>query len=178
MRLWLSQESEHLNLIFLFTFISPSSVKCSMPVLPAEASSATTREATTAPATTEAAASATTTATTAEAAATTAATTSTAETTTTASTAATAATETSSATATTASSTAPAGLLDLGGSRGRLGLREELLERKELLAGDVELVANLEGSSLDALGRLDGEVDLVDGTENFVDLANGSLHHS
>lgn len=68
-----------------------------------------------------------------------------------------------------------AGTLDLGGTWGRLRLRQELLQWQELLGSDVELVALFEGSGLDALGGLNGEVNLVNGSEDFVDLANGSL---
>lgn len=44
-----------------------------------------------------------------------------------------------------------------------------------LHAIDVELVARLETRGLDSLGGLDGEEELVDGSEDLVDLANGSL---
>jgi hypothetical protein len=50
-----------------------------------------------------------------------------------------------------------------------------LLKRKKLVSSNVDLVARLEGCRNNALLRLDGEVDLVNGTENFVDLANRGL---
>lgn len=50
-----------------------------------------------------------------------------------------------------------------------------LLERKQLVAGDEDLVTSLEGSSDNTLLGLHGEVHLVDGAENLVDLADGSL---
>lgn len=99
-------------------------------------------------------------------------------TTTTAATKTTAAPGGSPATTTGAAASTPStsGLLDLGdGSRRGLGLGQEPLERQELLLGDVEAVAGLEGAGLDALGRLDSEEDLVQGTKDLVDLADGSL---
>lgn len=81
--------------------------------------------------------------------------------------------------ATTASTTTAAttgGLLDLRhGSGGRLGLGQEPLEREQLLGRDVEAVAGLEGGGLDALGRLDREVDLVERAEDLVDLPHRGL---
>jgi hypothetical protein len=54
-------------------------------------------------------------------------------------------------------------------------LQNVLLKRKKLISSDVDLVARLEGCRDNALLRLDGEVDLVDGPENFVDLTNRGL---
>lgn len=65
--------------------------------------------------------------------------------------------------------------LRLGRTGRGLGLGQELLERQQLLGGNVELVALLEGGGLDALGGLDGEEDLVDGAEHLVDFADGRL---
>jgi hypothetical protein len=50
-----------------------------------------------------------------------------------------------------------------------------LLERKQLVTGNENLVTSLEGSSDNTLLGLHGEVHLVDGAENLVDLADGSL---
>lgn len=74
-----------------------------------------------------------------------------------------------------AASAATRRLLDLGRSRRGLGPGQELLEREELLGANEELVAGLERGGLDALGRFYGEVDLVDGAEHLVDLADGRL---
>jgi hypothetical protein len=57
----------------------------------------------------------------------------------------------------------------------RLGLGKELLDRKELITTNIDLVAGLEGRRDDPFLGLDGEVYLVDRAENFVDLANGCL---
>lgn len=81
----------------------------------------------------------------------------------------------SAATTSSTTSTGAGGLLDLGRTRGRLGLRKETVEGQELVAADVELVAGLEGLGLDAILGLDGEVDLVQRAEDFVDFANGRL---
>ena len=54
-------------------------------------------------------------------------------------------------------------------------MQNVLLKRKKLVSSNVDLVARLKGCRNNALLRLDGEVDLVDGTENFVDLANRGL---
>jgi len=78
-------------------------------------------------------------------------------------------------TTTTTAGTAAGRLLDLGRSRRGLGPGQELLEREELLRANEELVAGLERSGLDALGRFYGKVDLVDGAEHLVDLADGCL---
>lgn len=78
--------------------------------------------------------------------------------------------------ATTTSSTASTGgLLDLGRTGGGLRLGKEPVEGQELVAANVELVAGLEGLGLDAFLGLDGEVDLVQGTADLVDLADGCL---
>jgi hypothetical protein len=61
---------------------------------------------------------------------------------------------------------------------GRTKTREDknvLLQREQLVAADEDLVTGLERGRDNALLGLDGEVHLVDGSENFVDLANGSL---
>ena len=81
----------------------------------------------------------------------------------------------SAATTSSTTSTGAGGLLDLGRTRGRLGLRKETVEGQELVAADVELVAGLEGLGLDAILGLDGEVDLVQGTADFIDFTDGSL---
>lgn len=57
----------------------------------------------------------------------------------------------------------------------RLGFGDEALKGQQFVAGQVKLVAGLEASGLDALGGFDGKVDLVDGAENLVDLANIGL---
>jgi hypothetical protein len=54
-------------------------------------------------------------------------------------------------------------------------MQNVLLKRKKLVSSNVDLVARLEGCRNNALLRLDGKVDLVNGTENFVDLANRGL---
>jgi hypothetical protein len=53
-----------------------------------------------------------------------------------------------------------------------LRLGQELLEGKELVAANVDLVASLEAGSVDAVTGLDGEVDLVQRAEDLVDLAD------
>lgn len=50
-----------------------------------------------------------------------------------------------------------------------------LLQREELVASNVHLIARLEGGCDNAFLGLDGKVHLVDGTENLIDLANRSL---
>lgn len=50
-----------------------------------------------------------------------------------------------------------------------------LFQRQELVTTNVELVACLERGGLDAFLWLDGEVDLVDRSQDLVDLADGSL---
>jgi hypothetical protein len=50
-----------------------------------------------------------------------------------------------------------------------------LLQREQLVTADEDLVTRLERGSDNALLGLDGEVHLVDGTQNLVDLADGSL---
>lgn len=50
-----------------------------------------------------------------------------------------------------------------------------LLQGKQLVAADKHLVTGLEGCGDDTLLGLDGEVDLVDRTQDLVDLANGGL---
>jgi hypothetical protein len=57
-------------------------------------------------------------------------------------------------------------------------MQNVLLKWKKLVSSNIDLVARLEGCRDNALLRLDGEVDLVDGTENFVDLADRSLMKS
>lgn len=52
-----------------------------------------------------------------------------------------------------------------------------LLKREELVSSNVNLVTGLEGSCDNALLGLDGEVDLVDGSKNLVDLADRSLEN-
>jgi hypothetical protein len=49
------------------------------------------------------------------------------------------------------------------------------VERQQLVAANVELVAGLERLGLDALLGLDCEVDLVQRAADLVDLANGCL---
>lgn len=66
-------------------------------------------------------------------------------------------------------------LLHLGRTWRGLGLGQELLERQKLVASNVELVAILERSRLDALLRLDGEEDLVEWAKDLVDFADGRL---
>lgn len=50
-----------------------------------------------------------------------------------------------------------------------------LLKRKKLVSSNVELVAGLERSGDDSLLGLDGEVNLVDRAQNFINLSNRSL---
>lgn len=50
-----------------------------------------------------------------------------------------------------------------------------LVQRKQLVTANVELVALLEGLGLDAFGRLNGKVDLCDGSKDLVDLSDGCL---
>lgn len=56
-----------------------------------------------------------------------------------------------------------------------LGLGEEALEGEELIRGDEDLVVNLEGGGNHAVLELDGEVELVHGTQDLVDLADLGL---
>jgi hypothetical protein len=79
------------------------------------------------------------------------------------------------AAATTSSTAGTSGLLDLGCTGSGLGLGKEPVEGQEFVAADVELVAGLEGLGLNAFLGLNGEVDLVQGTANLVDLADGCL---
>jgi hypothetical protein len=72
----------------------------------------------------------------------------------------------------TTGTTSTSRLLDLGRTGVGLGLGQELLEGKELVAANVNLVTSLEAGSMDAITRLDGEVDLVQRAENFIDLAD------
>lgn len=161
----------------LFSF--PSS-EC-LPAAPAEAATTTTTATSTTTAETAAAtaaASSTAKAAAAETAATPAEAATTAGRTAATSPAETAAATTTADRATSASAetaTATAGLLDLGCSRWGLGPGQELLEREELLRADEELVAWLEAGRLDALAGFYGEVYLVDGAEDLVDLADGCL---
>ena len=53
-----------------------------------------------------------------------------------------------------------------------------LLEREQLISANVDLVTSLEGSSDNTVLGLHGEVDLVDRTENFVDLADLGLYRT
>src|SRR5690242_17773772 len=80
-------------------------------------------------------------------------------------------------TATSGSSTATSagGLLNLSRARGGLGLGQEPVEGQGLVAANVELVAGLKGLGLDAFLGLDGEIDLVQGAANLVNLADGCL---
>jgi len=55
------------------------------------------------------------------------------------------------------------------------GFWKELLKWEKLIASDVELVAGFEGGCLDAFSRLDGEVNLIDRSQNLVNLADGCL---
>ena len=50
-----------------------------------------------------------------------------------------------------------------------------LLQREELVTADEDLVTRLEGSRDNALLGLDGEVHLVDGTEDLVNLTDLGL---
>jgi len=50
-----------------------------------------------------------------------------------------------------------------------------LLQRKQLITANKHLVAGLERSCDNSLLGLDGEVHLVDRTQNLVDLADGRL---
>lgn len=66
----------------------------------------------------------------------------------------------------------------LSSRNGPRGLREGkdiLLQRKELVTTNEDLVASLEGFALNTLGGLNGEVDLVDGSEDLVNLADLGL---
>lgn len=75
---------------------------------------------------------------------------------------------------------------------GRLGLGKEpirvsdvrpynvgciLLQWKKLVSANVDLVTGLEGGRDNALLGFDGEVHLVDGTQDLVDLADRRLFH-
>lgn len=71
-----------------------------------------------------------------------------------------------------AGTTSTSRLLDLGRTGVGLGLGQELLEGKELVAADVDLVAGLEAGGVDAVTGLDGEVDLVQRAKDLVDLAD------
>lgn len=64
-------------------------------------------------------------------------------------------------------------LLDLGRTWWGLGLRQEFLQRQQLVATNEELVTGLETRRLDPFLRLDGEIQLVDRPEDLVDLAHG-----
>lgn len=74
-----------------------------------------------------------------------------------------------------ASTASTSRLLDLGGTWWGLGLGQELLEREELVAANVDLVASLKAGGVDAVAGLDGEVDLVQRAEDLVDLADLGL---
>lgn len=50
-----------------------------------------------------------------------------------------------------------------------------LLQRQELVTADEDLVTRLEGCTLDSLLGLDGKVNLVDGAEDLVNLADLGL---
>ena len=56
-----------------------------------------------------------------------------------------------------------------------LGLGQEPLDGEELLSGDVDLVALLEGARDHALAHLDGEVNLVDRAKDLIHTANDRL---
>lgn len=58
------------------------------------------------------------------------------------------------------------------------GCRNILLQRKKLVAADVDLVTSLERSRDNAFLRLHGEVDLVDGAKNLIDLTDRGLRAS
>lgn len=47
-----------------------------------------------------------------------------------------------------------------------------LLKRKKLISSNEELVSGLERRCLDPILRFDGKVDLVQGTEDFIDFAD------
>lgn len=53
-----------------------------------------------------------------------------------------------------------------------LGLGEEALEGEELIGGDKDLVVGLERGGDHAVLELDGEVELVHGAQDLVDLAD------
>jgi len=78
-------------------------------------------------------------------------------------------------TTTTAGASSAASRLGLLGTTDDLGLGKEALEGEELLAANEDLVAIAEASGDDAGLGLDGEVDLVNGAENLVDLADERL---
>ena len=54
-------------------------------------------------------------------------------------------------------------------------LRQEALQRQQLLGVDVQFVTRLEGRAGDAVGALDAEVDLLDRAEDLVHLADVRL---
>lgn len=54
-------------------------------------------------------------------------------------------------------------------------IEDILLQGKQLVATDEDLVTRLERSCDNAFLGLDGEVNLVDGTQDLIDLANWSL---
>lgn len=77
----------------------------------------------------------------------------------------------SSASSSSASSASSLGLLDTS----HLGLGQESLQRQQLIAANVELVARLERTGLETLAGLDGEHDVVHGAQDLVDLADLGL---
>lgn len=61
------------------------------------------------------------------------------------------------------------------GPRGQSEEKNVLLQREELVTANEDLVASLEGFALNTLGGLDGEVDLVDRSEDLVNLTDLGL---
>jgi len=57
----------------------------------------------------------------------------------------------------------------------RLRLRQELLQRQELISPNVELVPLFEGLRLDALLGLNSEENAVQRSEDLIDLTNRRL---
>lgn len=80
------------------------------------------------------------------------------------------------------SSNIPGGPLGLGRNLSHLSIHfssqidmVSLFQGQQLVAANVELVSLFERCRLDTFLRLDGKVDLVDGSQNFVHFAYGRL---
>jgi hypothetical protein len=63
----------------------------------------------------------------------------------------------------------------MSGRTGNFWFGQKALEREELVACNVHLVALLKAARDHALAHLDGEVDFVDWSEDFVDFADDRL---